>query len=163
MRTLLTNDEITLLAAVRGTFTESKREKNQRIFFTHFFLIGCPAIFMIALLSNNGPHLPLNSNQWTLAILVPTSILLGTFMYCFFGQSYIFNGTTIRQVSRKGRVWKEIEIQKLVAVTFEHDRWTQSLLLRTDSVCMRILLSPDLMQELQRLPKKPHHLVQTEL
>lgn len=149
MMNAISAEDRAALAAIRGKFAEPKKDTIKALTFAYLFLLGCPAAFSVALLRNGWPGFPWSPDQWALAIMIPVSVALGEFLRRSVGKSYVFDGDSVRQFSRTGRLLKTIRILDIVELTIEHSQ-ASSMFLRTERCAMAVLLTPDLRREFEK-------------
>ena len=131
-------------------FSIPKKERIQHLFFAYLCLLGFPAFFVVSLFAHEMPSSPLSSDQWTCVVLAPVTLALGFLLLRFTGHYYVFDGSTIRQYTRSGRLWREVEIQQVIAAEVNRLKGG-TMLLRTERVSMGVGLSSDLRKEIQRV------------
>jgi hypothetical protein len=150
MKSLATDADRRLLAALRGTFGSSRSADIRDRILVLLVLYAFPAGFAYAVFSKGLPPLPLSTDQWTLLGMIPLTVALGVFLSWGSGHRYLFDGVSIRQVRRNGKFWKEIRIEDVVEITVDRSSRAPAMTLRTERLAMSVLLSPDLEAELQK-------------
>lgn|GEM_PF-3122252 len=146
----ITDAELATLAAIQGKFCESKAKRVESSCYALLCIVGGLAFFFVELFTDGMPSLPLTSDQWTAVFLSPSLIVLGLFIWIFNGCTYVFDGTSILQFTRFGRVMKKLEIQQITHIGAELG-W---LNLRTAQTRINVPLIPSLLSEIQNKAPK---------
>ena len=135
-----------LLSSIRGSFGPSSWTIVGNRTITYLFLVGMP----LFLLSIRFTAEAIDSDDWILFPLVLGSAGLGYFCWRFTGHRYDFDGSVVRQIFRIGKLWKQIRIDEVVAITMDLDSSPPSFLIQTERSKMGIILYPDLRAEIKK-------------
>jgi hypothetical protein len=145
---------IAVLTAIRGTFGEPMADKVGKAMFCSLFLLGFPALFVSAIFTHGQRGFPVGIALWCPIVLTINSVAFGVIYWRITGQKYVFDGTTIRQVNRFGKVVKEIRISELIRFYSREAAGKggpkRLLRLQSEGTIMMIPLYPRLLNELQK-------------
>lgn len=150
MKSLATDADRRLLATLRGTFGATRSADIRDRFLIWLVLYAFPFGFACAIFSKGLPPLPLSTDQWTLLGMIPLTVALGMFLSWGSGHRYVFDGASIRQIRKNGKVRKEMRIEDVVEITVDRSSRAPSMTLRTERLAMGVLLSPDLEDKLKK-------------
>ncbi|MDQ8203972.1 hypothetical protein [Pelagicoccus sp. SDUM812003] len=140
-----TREDIDRLKSMRGSFGPTKKENVQSLFFCWLVMVCFPVFFVWSAFSKGTPFLPLSENQWTLLAMSPVAFLFGHFLKKYTGLSYRFDGTSIQQIFRNGKVFKEVEIDKLIEIK---ETSKGVICLSTERSWLNLVITKELKKEL---------------
>jgi hypothetical protein len=150
MKPVATESDLAFLAAIRGTFGEPTSSRDGKHMLSCFlFLLSA---FLIYIMFPHGqPYFPIGFDRLFIIIVALGNVWVGAIIWRSTGQTYIFDGTVIRQLNGNGRAWKEIQVSDVTSINFRQMKGIRSMQLQTERMTMGVLLYPDLMGEICRL------------
>ena len=147
---------IVFLTAIRGTFGPPLADSVGHAMISGFLCLVGPAVVFSIVATDGRRHFPVGFDQWFVVVVALLNVYLGVFLWRKSGTTYVFDGISIRAVSRSGKVWKEIKISEIVSFIGPRKiSWSvSSIQTGTDRMTMEVVLYPKLTMEIERLSKK---------